>query len=92
MDRRLGPERRRPAVEFEDLASDIREMQEKDWRPEEIGFFNPNCEEPGPVVTINRHVYYRDVYAFIDRLKTLRYLDQWKKSKQSYHNYYGEVL
>ena len=44
-------------------------ISEKDWRPEEIGFFNPNYEEPGPVATMNCHIYYWDFYVFIDRLK-----------------------
>lgn len=52
--------------------NNIREIvSEKDWRPEEIGFFDPDCEEAGPVITINRHIYYRDVYAFINRLKNI---------------------
>ncbi len=41
----------------------------KDWRPEEIGSFDPDCEESSLVVIPNCHGYYQDVYAFIDRLK-----------------------
>ena len=39
MDQRLGPERPRPVAEVEDPAGDTRDIREKDWRPEEIGFF-----------------------------------------------------
>ena len=78
MNQRLGPEHRRPVVEVEDPTSDTRDIREKDWRPEEIGFF---CDESGPVVTINRHIYYRDVYAFINRLKDVALLRSMEKTR-----------
>lgn len=74
LDRRLGPDLRRPAFVNEDPPSVVRKKPEKDWRPEEIGFFDPDCEEPGPVATVNCHIYYQDVYAFIDRLKDVALL------------------
>lgn len=47
------------------------DIAEKNWRPEEIGFFDPNCEESGPVVIINCHIYYWDVYVFIAQFKNI---------------------
>ncbi len=42
-------------------------------KADDIGFFDPSYEDPtnSPVVNVGRHVFYRDVYAFIDRLKDL---------------------
>ena len=38
LDKRLGPDRRRPAFVNKDPPSNVRDIPEKDWRPEEIGF------------------------------------------------------
>ena len=82
LDQKLGPDHRRPAIVFDDPASnDTRYIAQRDWRPEEIGFFDPDCKEPGPVVTINHHIYYRDVYAFIDRLKDVALLRSMEKPR-----------
>ena len=44
----------------------------KPWTPEEIGFFDPDGDlSEGAVATVGRHVFYRDVYVFIDRLKDM---------------------
>ena len=50
-------------------------------RPEDVGFFDPDYQEkdkktvnhlaPAPVVSADKHVFYRDVYAFTDRLLDL---------------------
>lgn len=46
-------------------------------RAEEVGYFDPEYQQErgtktsGPVVNAGKHVYYRDVYVFIDRLKDL---------------------
>ena len=46
-------------------------------RAEEIGFFNPEYihDSPEPIVDIGKHVMYRDVYIFMDRLEdvTIQY-------------------
>lgn len=45
-------------------------------RAEEVGYFDPEYKQEqgttsGPVVNAGKHVYYRDVYIFVDRLKDL---------------------
>ena len=40
-------------------------------RPDDVGFFNPNAEGDGPVVS-DKHVTFRDVFVFADRLKEMR--------------------
>ncbi len=45
LDQRLGPDRQRPPIALNDpIPYDIRDIPEKDWRPEEIGFFDPDCK------------------------------------------------
>lgn len=47
-------------------------------KADDVGFFDPSYEDPtntnSPVVSVGRHVFYRDVYAFEDRLKDLVHL------------------
>lgn len=43
----------------------------KELNPEEVGFFDPEYEGNGPVVNAGKNVFYRDVYAFVDRLKDM---------------------
>lgn len=38
MNQRLGPDHRRPVIEVEDPTGDTRDIREKDWRLEDIGF------------------------------------------------------
>ena len=46
---------------------------QREWKAEEVGFFDPGYEDSNdsPIVTVGRHSLYRDVYAFVDRLKDL---------------------
>ena len=49
------------------------------FRAEDVGFFDPGFQPepehgnttPGPVVNAGKHVYYLDVFVFVDRLKEL---------------------
>ena len=43
----------------------------KEWNAEDIGYFDPDYDGEGPVVSAGKSVYYRDVYAFIERLKDM---------------------
>lgn len=43
----------------------------KEWNAEEIGFFDPDYEGTGPVVNAGKHVFYKDIYVFIDRCKDM---------------------
>lgn len=56
------------------VSYNIENIPEKNWGFEKIQVFNPNCKEPGHIVTINSHIYYKDVYAFIDWLKDTKWL------------------
>ena len=40
-------------------------------RPDDIGFFNPGADGDGPVVG-EKHVTFRDVFVFVDRLKEMK--------------------
>ena len=46
-----------------------------------MGFFNNSIEDPNntPIVIVGRHLFYRDVYIFVDRLKDLAKLRPPKK-------------
>jgi len=45
------------------------------WKPDDIGYFDPEFDGQGPdaglIGSSSRHVYYRDVYTFVDRLRVL---------------------
>lgn len=58
-------------MEFQDLIqNNIWDMIfGKDWKHEEICFFDPDYKEPGPVATINYYIYYWYIYTFIDWFK-----------------------
>lgn len=43
----------------------------KEWNTDDIGYFDPEFEGEGPVVSSGKSVYYRDVYAFVERLKDM---------------------
>ena len=49
------------------------DYSQRDWKAEEVGFFDTSLIDPddAPIVTVGRHSFYRDVYAFVDRLKDL---------------------
>ncbi len=47
------------------------EIFTKEWNFDEIDFFDLELEEDELVVNVDRHVFYRDVYAFVDRLKNM---------------------
>lgn len=46
-----------------------------EWKPDDIGYFDPEhdglANVGAPIVNAGRHVFYRDVYAFVDRLKDM---------------------
>ena len=43
----------------------------KEWNADDIGYFDPSYEGTGPVVNVGKSVFYRDIYAFVDRLKDM---------------------
>lgn len=68
-------------IAFDDSTSNNTwDIAGKNWRPKEIGFFDLNCEEPGPVVIINCHIYYWDIYVFIAQLKNIVLLGSIEKT------------
>lgn len=38
----------------------------KEWSPKDIGYFDPEYEGTGPVVSVGKSVFYWDVFSFID--------------------------
>ena len=46
----------------------------KEWNADEIGFFDPDYEGEGPVVNAGKHVFYKDIYVFVDRCKDMALL------------------
>ena len=43
----------------------------KEWTCKDIEFFDSNYEKNELIVNVDKHVFYRNVYAFIDRLKDM---------------------
>ena len=46
-------------------------LMTKELNPEEAAFFDPNYEGNGAVINAGKNVFYRDVYALVDRLKEM---------------------
>ena len=46
-------------------------MNEKEWTCEKIEFFDSTIENTTVIVNVKKHVFYRDVYTFVDRLKNM---------------------
>ena len=48
-------------------------QSQREWKADNIGFFDPSLDDPDdtPIVTVGRYSFYRDVYAFVDRLKDI---------------------
>ncbi len=80
LNQRLEPDRCRPVFVNKDLLGNVENIH-KDWKPEEIGFFGPDCEESSLVIIPNCHGYYRDIYAFINRLKEVAVFQSMKKTQ-----------
>ena len=45
--------------------------QTKDWFVEKIEFFDSIAESIDSIINVEKHIFYRDVYAFTDRLKDM---------------------
>ncbi len=43
----------------------------KKWTTDEIDFFDSDVEEDDSVVNVDQHVFYKDIYAFVNRLKNM---------------------
>lgn len=43
----------------------------KNWIVDEIDFFDSSTENTDSIVNVDKHVFYRDIYAFTDRLKNM---------------------
>ncbi len=40
-------------------------------KPDDIGFFDPSHKGEGAIVNARRHAFFKDVYAFINRLNDI---------------------
>jgi hypothetical protein len=43
----------------------------KKWTTDEIGLFDPNVDDEDSVINMSRHVFYKNIYAFVNRLKDM---------------------
>jgi hypothetical protein len=43
----------------------------KKWTIDEIEFFDSNVDEDDSVINVDRHVFYKDIYVFVDKLKNM---------------------
>ena len=62
----------RPAGNSAEREPQDREPREpKEWTSEEVGFFEPDRADTDGMSTSGRHIFYKDVYIYIDRLQDL---------------------
>ena len=61
--------------------SNQQDRDSQNWKSDEIEFFDLEYENSNNsfIVNVDRHVFYKDVYAFIDRLKNLALLREKNK-------------
>jgi hypothetical protein len=43
----------------------------KKWTVDEIEFFDSNIDDDESIVNVSRHVFYKNIYVFVDRLKNM---------------------
>lgn len=86
LDRRFGKSDNRPALplpsteipdqNLSNLPGVLQHTNTAKLRAEEVGYFDPEYQQEqgmshGPVVNAGKHIFYKDVYVFTDRLKDL---------------------
>lgn len=80
-DEKHGPDHCRPACINKDPSSNVQDIPKKNRRPENIRFFDLDCKKPGPIVIINRQIYYQNAYSFVDQLKDIALLGSLEKTQ-----------
>ena len=40
-------------------------------RSDDVGYFDPSIEGEGAIVIVKRHIFYKNVYVFVNRLKNV---------------------
>jgi hypothetical protein len=43
----------------------------KEWTVDDIRFFDSNIDDDDSIVNVSRHVFYKNIYVFVDRLKDM---------------------
>lgn len=79
MDERFGlspqalPTTEAPEAPYQPYQPPVYEKPQPVLRAEEVGYFDPEYQDPvtGPIVNAGKYIYYRDVFIFVDRLKDL---------------------
>ena len=56
---------------YADITDQLQRHIFKNWNAKDIEFFDFVAEETDSIININKHVFYRDVYAFTDRFKDI---------------------
>ena len=59
----------------DDNNNENEDRETQNWKSDEVNFFNPEYENVNNIFIINvdKHVFYRNVYVFIDRLKNVAF-------------------
>ena len=53
---------------------DVEERSAKDWTAEKVEFFDSTADDFESVINLRKHVFYRDIYAFVNRLKNVSFI------------------
>ena len=53
---------------------DVEERSIKDWTAKEIKFFDSTADDSESVINLRKHVFYRNIYAFVNRLNDVKSL------------------
>ena len=53
---------------------DVEERSIKDWTAKEVEFFDSTADDFESVINLEKHVFYRNVYAFVNRLKNVSFI------------------
>lgn len=67
----FGEESKKPDFVFTPPQSTLPTSAEKSIKADDVGFFDPDHQDgtTGPVANAGKHIIYRDIYVFVDRLK-----------------------
>ena len=64
------------------LRNDIEDIRSsKNWIVEEVEFFDSTTKESKSIINLKKHVFYKNIYAFVDRLKDVAIIRENDKIK-----------
>ena len=65
---------------------DVKERSTKDWTAKKVEFFDSTTDDFEFVINLKKHVFYRNVYAFVNKLKNVSFIRKKKNFLSSYFN------